>query len=83
MENKTLAKEKKKLSWEEIVKRTKNYIAKLNGFEEGVLGSSWEYAMQITYRTKSQIKLYDAVIDALGIYFEEGKRKYGKKFTNR
>ena len=62
------------MEWKEIVNKTKDYIAKHNGFEEGILGSSWNFAMQITHRKKSQIELYEAVIHALGIYFEEKQK---------
>jgi len=58
-------------TWEEIVEATKDYIAERNGFQEGIIGTSWEFAMAITHRKKAQIKLYEAVIDALGIYFKE------------
>ena len=68
------------MEWKDVVDKTKNHIAKINGFKEGVLGSSWNYAMNITHRKKSQIELYDAVIAALGIYVEElSKIKEGVK----
>ncbi len=45
--------------------KIKEQVAKEYGFEDNVLGTRWNYAMQLTHRTKKQIELYEEVIKRL------------------
>lgn len=57
-------------SKEEIIAATKNHIAYKYDFADGILGSRWNYAMQITHRTKNQVTMYEEVIDLLAEVIE-------------
>ena len=43
----------------DFVDKAKDIIAKNNDFRDDIIGTSWEYAMGITHRTKRQISLYE------------------------
>lgn len=47
------------------IEKLKNDIALKHGYQDGILGSAWNFAMQLTHRTKRQIALYEEVIEAL------------------
>lgn len=49
----------------ETVSEIKNRIATSHGYESNILGSSWDFAMQLTHRTKNQIKLYEELVSEL------------------
>ena len=40
----------------------KEKVAKQYGYPDNIMGTSWEYAMMCTHRTKRQLFLYDEVI---------------------
>jgi len=45
-----------------IINMFKDRIAKRHGYQENILGSSWEYAMMLTHRKKKQKELYEEVL---------------------
>lgn len=47
------------------IEKLKNEIALKHGYQDGILGNAWDFAMQLTHRTKRQIALYEEVIAAL------------------
>lgn len=49
----------------EAVNLIKNNVAKRHGYPDNIMGTSWEYAMMITYRTKLQIRLYEEALAEL------------------
>lgn len=44
------------------VDKIKEIVAKDAGFSDEVVGTAWDYAMMLTYRTKQQRELYEEVI---------------------
>ena len=46
----------------EIINKVKEQVALNHGYPDNILGTSWEYAMYLTHRTKRQLELYDEVI---------------------
>lgn len=49
----------------EAVNLIKDNVAKRHGYPDNIMGSSWEYAMMITHRTKLQIRLYEEALAEL------------------
>lgn len=47
------------------IEKLKNEIALKYGYQDGILGNAWDFAMQLTHRTKRQIALYEEVITTL------------------
>ena len=60
---------------EKAVDSAKEIVAKNNGFEEGILGTSWNYAMKLTHRKKTQIDLYEAVLSFMAQVIIDLKNK--------
>lgn len=54
-----------------LSKKIKERVAKAYGFERGLLGTRWNYAMLIVHRTKKQIEMYEEVIKILDKLLEE------------
>ncbi|MCH7851121.1 MAG: hypothetical protein IH845_05755 [Nanoarchaeota archaeon] len=73
---------KEELTWKEIVERTKEHMAKHNGFDN-MFGGYWKIAMMYTHRRKAQIQLYESVLHALGIYFEHKNKERISKERKR
>lgn len=46
----------------EAVNLIKDNVAKRHGYPDNIMGTSWEYAMMITHRTKRQIRLYEEAL---------------------
>jgi len=44
-----------------IILKVKDEVAKSHGYPDNILGTSWQYAMQLTHRRKAQINLYEEV----------------------
>jgi len=63
---------------QQVIERIKNQVAEEYGYEDNVLGTRWEFAMQLTHRTKRQIQLYEAVIALLGDCFTQSLHKMYK-----
>jgi hypothetical protein len=55
----------KYIAVEKLINDTKEQIAIKHGYPNNVLGTAWEYAMQLTHRTKKQIELHNEVACAL------------------
>ena len=55
----------------------KDRIAKIHGFPDNVIDNSWNYAMQITHRTKMQIKLYEEVLELMNNTIQSLLKKKG------
>lgn len=53
----------------------KEQVASRKGYRNDILGTSWEYAMMLTSRTKKQLELYEEVIKEYDLLLNEGKRK--------
>lgn len=49
----------------DLINKTKDFVAETEGYEDGILGTRWEYAMQLTHRRKKQIIMHERVIDLL------------------
>jgi len=49
----------------EAVNLIKDNVAKRHGYPDNIMGTSWEYAMMITHRTKLQIRLYEEALAEL------------------
>jgi hypothetical protein len=49
----------------EAVSLIKDNVAKRHGYPDNIMGTSWEYAMMITHRTKLQIQLYEEALAEL------------------
>lgn len=49
----------------EAVNLIKDNVAKRHGYPDNIMGTSWEYAMMITHRTKRQIRLYEEALAEL------------------
>ena len=49
----------------DLILQIKEKIALKNGYRDDILGTAWEYAMQLTHRTKKQIQLYEELACAL------------------
>ena len=49
----------------EAVNLIKDNVAKRHGYPDNIMGTSWEYAMIITHRTKMQIQLYEEALTEL------------------
>jgi len=52
---------------EEIIGKAKKHVAREFNYSDKILGSAWEYAMQITHRTKKQIFMYESVCNLLAV----------------
>ena len=50
---------------DELINKTKNLVAEQYGFADGILGTRWEFGMQITHRRKKQLNMYEDVISLL------------------
>lgn len=46
----------------EAVNLIKDNVAKRHGYPDNIMGTSWEYAMMLTHRTKRQIRLYEEAL---------------------
>lgn len=55
---------------EKLIEIAKKQVAQRYGFEAGILGSEWDYAMQITHRKKLQIEMYETVLDLVASALE-------------
>ena len=49
----------------DAVNLIKDNVAKRHGYPDNIMGTSWEYAMMITHRTKMQIQLYEEALAEL------------------
>ncbi len=49
----------------EAVNLIKDNVAKRHGYPDNIMGTSWEYAMMITHRTKLQLRLYEEALAEL------------------
>ena len=49
----------------DAVNLIKDNVAKRHGYPDNIMGTSWEYAMVITHRTKLQIRLYEEALAEL------------------
>ena len=49
----------------DLIREIKEKVALANGYESGILGSRWNFAMSLTYRTKKQLELYEEVLKEL------------------
>jgi len=50
---------------DEIILKAKKFVAEEHGYSDEVLGSAWEYAMQLTHRRKMQITMYEDLCNIL------------------
>jgi len=61
-----------------IILNAKDQVAKRFGYKDGIMGTSWEYAMRLTHRTKKQIILHETVIDLMAGAIQELNKKLDK-----